>query len=790
MDPDVVAQLEEQLRELTDMLSRQTSAMNAQMDAMNKVAGSAKSASDSMRSNSQTSTTSTTKYAEAQEKATVQTNKSEVASKALAAGFGTLSASVSSAIGVFGSLGSSLLSAEQGMAKYGKVADAAASGAEGLAKSIPVVGDALGGLVGVAGKLAAQLLTDGLKLVDTFVDMRDGLVQVGGALPVTGEELIKLANNAGYYGERMQILGKITQGLGTNLVGLSTIAGQGATKFMELSEVTAETRRQFGKMGISQERLTEMQALYIKSQIVSGNANELQAKSASQLRKESLAYVENMTKLSSLTGKQADQIQAEQDVAMSEYEELAKQTEENAKIAQLKRDGSKEALAEAEAIKKEQQNRAEFLRAAATVYDPAEAARLGRMARTGVTDTFTAGLSILGVSAGGLKESMKNAASGTDLFASTYDDIKEKSGAMALRASTALQFMGEEGGTGLGLGRGILTANQKYGDKSFVDAYAQAGQAVTDAKNRPDALGEMVEQVRDQERQFQAAYQEQLLKGVVYLADAFKQVDLFKMVAENFTGILAGLGTAIASVTALSVGIAGAGAMMAARTLGGGAAGAAGLGGGLLRGAVGLLGKAGAVGMAGAGAYGAYKGYNADPNASFGGKLLNAGSSGLNMLSFGLLGSSSDDIAANALPAQQAALAQQLPSRFGAAGQYASPQMAGMFGREQIEDLEAIQKRYADHTTMLTEEQTETNDALNVSSTNLDVTLENTNKSLKLFKELIDILNMTLGGMGGGGGVGGNDPNRILSTIRQMESGNDYTAQNPTSSAGRIQRSN
>jgi hypothetical protein len=87
MDPDVVAQLEEQLRELTDMLSRQTSAMNAQMDAMNKVAGSAKSASDSMRNNSQTNTTATTKYAEAQEKATTQTGKTEIASKALAAGF-------------------------------------------------------------------------------------------------------------------------------------------------------------------------------------------------------------------------------------------------------------------------------------------------------------------------------------------------------------------------------------------------------------------------------------------------------------------------------------------------------------------------------------------------------------------------------------------------------------------------------------------------------------------------------------------------------------------------------
>ena len=253
MDPEVIAQLEEQLRELTDLLANQNSIMQSQMDAMNKVAGSASSAASATRKNTESSGQATTKYTEAQEKAATASGKSEVASKALAAGFGTLSASVSGLVGVFGSLGGSLLSAEQSMAKYGKVADSAASAAEGITKSIPIVGDALGALVGVVGKVAAQVLTDGLKLVDTFVDMRDGITKVGGALPVTGEELIKLANNAGYFGERMQVLGKITAGVGTGLATLGTTAGQGATKFMELANVSDDLRRQYGRLGISQE---------------------------------------------------------------------------------------------------------------------------------------------------------------------------------------------------------------------------------------------------------------------------------------------------------------------------------------------------------------------------------------------------------------------------------------------------------------------------------------------------------------------------------------------------------
>jgi hypothetical protein len=770
MDPDVVAQLEEQLRELTDMLSRQTSAMNAQMDAMNKVAGSAKSASDSMRNNSQTNTTTTTKYAEAQEKATAQTGKSEIASKALAAGFGTLSASVSSAIGVFGSLGSSLLSAEQGMAKYGKVADAAADGATNLAKSIPIVGDALGGLVGVVGKVAAQVLTDGLKLVDTFVDMRDGLVQTAGALPVTGQELIKLANNAGYYGERMQILGKITQGLGTNLAGLGMTAGQGATKFMELSAVTDDTRRQFGRMGVSQERLTEMQSLYIKSQIVSGNANELQAKTAGQLRKESLAYVENMTKLSSLTGKQAEQIQADQDVAMSEYEELAKQRQENAQIAQLKSEGRGE---EAAAIKKEQQNRAEYLKEAATMYSPAEAAKLGRMARTGVYDQFTGSMAVLGISASELKENLKNAASGAEVFTNSYDEINKKTGDMALRVGDAVQFMGEEGGTGLGLARGFLEANRKFGDKSLADAKDQAAKDLEKRKTEGDDLADAVENIRSQERQFQAAYQEFLLDKVMKFSEILKDFDLFGLVTKNFSSIMTGLGVGLVAVTAASAALSVAATVAAARLAGVG-------GGGIDAGGPGAKGKGGFLGRFGgriAGGiggllgglaldYGADKaeeaGYNktsgalgvgsaaltgAGLGAMFGpmGALVGGAAGGL----YGLY-SNSDKLFGNGqTPASKAAAANMArtgvlsPATYGAATEY-----TGLGAdKESMEEMQnSLASRNRETAESFEEQQTASTKLLGTTGT-LDSTLAATNKALKIFRELIVTINSALGGV-------------------------------------------
>ena len=70
--------------------------------------------------------------------------------------------------------------------------------------------------------------------------------------------------------------------------------------------------------------------------------------------------------------------------------------------------------------------------------------------------------------------------------------------------------------------------------------------------------------------------------------------------------------------------------------------------GGLLKGAGRLLGKAFLPLSLAMGAFDAFQGFGADPSASFGGKLLNAGSSALSGATFGLLGSSPADIAARA----------------------------------------------------------------------------------------------------------------------------------------------
>jgi len=108
---------------------------------------------------------------------------------------------------------------------------------------------------------------------------------------------------------------------------------------------------------------------------------------------------------------------------------------------------------------------------------------------------------------------------------------------------------------------------------------------------------------------------------------------------------------------------------------GGGPAGAAGRGGRLgsmLGGAGRLLGRAFGPLAIGMSLFDAFQGFTADPSAGFGGKLLNAGSSALSGLSFGLLGSSPADIAARA----------------GAGGQRNPEQAAGQMSvLEQIDNM-------------------------------------------------------------------------------------------------------
>jgi hypothetical protein len=133
----------------------------------------------------------------------------------------------------------------------------------------------------------------------------------------------------------------------------------------------------------------------------------------------------------------------------------------------------------------------------------------------------------------------------------------------------------------------------------------------------------------------------------------------------------------------------------------------------------------------------------------------------------------------------------------GAAGQY----IGSGVDPETIEEMQdSLASRNREMSASFEEQQTASNKLLGTTGT-LDETILSTNKAMKIFRDLIVSLNSVLGGvdeegnptsaspgampggMMGGGMQGGGETDKILATIKQMESGNNYQAQNPTSSA-------
>lgn len=550
MDPEVIAQLEEQLRNLTDMLSQQNSMMATQMNAMKN---GANGTANAFKNASQAVNQSATKYAEAQAKAAETSEKWSTAAKLSAGTLTALGTAAGAAAGVLGSLGGALLSAEKGFSKYGATAGAAAQGVESLARAVPVVGGALGALAGALGQAATKIVTDALKLTDSIISLRDETVRTAGVLPTTSEGLLKLANDAKYYGENIQVLGKITQGLGSNLVGLGKNAGDGATKFMELANVTEETRQRFGKMGIDQQRLTELQAQYVKQQAASGLAYTLQNKSMETLRRESLKYVENITVLSGLTGKQAEELQAEQDAARAVIQEKMAQRQDLIELQNLRKAGRTEEAAALEAKMKE---KAEFRDRLVGLVGPEQAAQVMRVIRTGVYDNISGPLATLGVDFQQVSEALNSGAKGIDTANKLGDQLTSAYNTQITNLGQAGLFLDEEQLKQLAinsetLGRQNLMFGKSYEeqDKLLKEMYEKR------AGGSP--MDDSIEKFRSFERQLQQRYQEFLIQGIQKAAALLKNVDLMaladKAASVAIRAFQAGLGVAAVAVGVLAV---------------------------------------------------------------------------------------------------------------------------------------------------------------------------------------------------------------------------------------------
>lgn len=331
LDPEILKQFQEQLVELNEIMRTQSVTMSDWAKNSEKLLKST-TAENSSREKLTKSVDSEERVVSTHTKLMEAENK---ATQSLTRSMENLDSVVTGSTRIFSNLTSAVLSSEQGFKKYNNTIDAANNAVTDLTDELGPLGKSVGFMV----ELFAKMYKDGLVWADTLVTFKESMTQIAGVMPATTTELGNLGIQAKYSGERFAILQKITGGLGTNLASLGVTAGDGVTKFMKMADVGSQVYKKFDLLGVGQEELTKRQAQYIDNLVAGGNATKIQTKSVELLKKESIEYAENMSRLSSLTGKQADDLQQKRNAVLAREEERMRSLREEGMLYKLRREG-------------------------------------------------------------------------------------------------------------------------------------------------------------------------------------------------------------------------------------------------------------------------------------------------------------------------------------------------------------------------------------------------------------------------------------------------------------------
>jgi hypothetical protein len=872
MDPEIQREYEEHMRTMVDLLNQQATATSKLLNSLQTTS----TATNAVNAN----TVATKKQTEAMSGSTKAMEAGAAAQQKYAEAAANFSRGLISGQAAALGFGKALIDSQKNLEKYGSAFDSAGDAAWDIGKNFGILGMAVGSLAKGVGFLAGGMF----KAVDSVVQFRDETARLGGVMPTTLSGMQELGSNARFSGEEIMKLTKVMSGFGTSIIGLGGTAGEGQIKFMQMAAVTDDVRRKFGRLGVDQDRLLEMQGMYIQMQGISGKALENRTKTEGQLQRESLAYAKNLIIMSDLTGQNAEQMQQEREVVKAEFEEQVKIRQENIQIQRLRAAGEREA---ADAIKKEQDNRTHLIQTMTDTYGKDIGSQFGRLARTGVYDEFTSGLATLGISATEVSNLVKTSGNIQADSLRQVDKVTNLQNNMVERVGASFQFMGEESARSLlGSTEAITKGNNLFG-KSVEEEVVKIEQTVAEKEAEGDAMADAVERIRSAEREIQKLYYDSMYALAEIVVPKFagalewattKLIEMIDYLKANFDDIVkqiqkwgpivaAAAGSLVAVFLSLKIGkgvssifsgIIGAGRGLISwmrrvtRTpLGGGAygpdsggsdgdrKGKGARGAKLLRFAKGAAGGIG--GLLGGLAldYGAEKateagyvktgaGLNTASYAATGAGLgamlgplgalvggLAGGAYGLyqnwNTLTGANESKTEDQMAAAAGQTRAAETSQTASKGMAAASENFAITVANLErnNEESYEKIIAAAAKAREETSEETEKQTGTAEKNKKSSetfvksankfdkniltwakityafakANLSfaLTVVDFNKSIKDFKLFVDEKLMSVGGTYGT--QFGGDVDRILSTIRQRESGNDYTAKAKGSSA-------
>jgi muramidase (phage lysozyme) len=291
MDVELIQQINNQLREMNDLLGRQASAMSATIDATNKSTDAANKQKDSSNSSASVQRDAGTKY-------TAQTKLAEISREAAdktADANSKLSTAFEQGKTAFMGLAGALLDTTPGLTKY-------TSGVESATDAVTSVVSVFGPLGAVAGFLLkglSALVGASFKYSDALVDAYDSVAKSGAGIGTSAEELVKLGHAARLSSGTLPYLTKNVEALGSDIRALGTTSSGGVEAFSRVIAVGEKQLKGYRNLGFTQEELIESQANYLKLQATAGADLK---RSPEQLQKASLKYIDELNAFAEVTG--------------------------------------------------------------------------------------------------------------------------------------------------------------------------------------------------------------------------------------------------------------------------------------------------------------------------------------------------------------------------------------------------------------------------------------------------------------------------------------------------------
>ena len=234
-----------------------------------------------------------------------------------------------------------LFSTTQGAAKYNGAIDTFGSAMSDVAKEFPVFGQAISTAITALFSFSQAILKQTDLLMKNYQDM----AKAGTGSAIQYKDLYKLGTNAGYAADNMEKWTGSFKSLGPNMVALGGTAAGAAKEFGKLTDRTGEHGKvldkqieHYRRLGYNQDDYMQAQADAVNQLVASGVSIADAKKRQGGLEAATSEYLDNLTKLSALTGESVENLkkQREQVVATTQLQAyLAEQSKKEAKLRAL-----------------------------------------------------------------------------------------------------------------------------------------------------------------------------------------------------------------------------------------------------------------------------------------------------------------------------------------------------------------------------------------------------------------------------------------------------------------------